>query len=89
MLTETITNFECKSRVGANVAQDVIESTLCTLAPFGQGICFGDSGGPLAAFGILHGVASFTVGRCGDGYPDGWTRVAFYRPWILNVISNF
>lgn len=62
----------------------VVYSTLCTLQQKGEGICTGDSGGPLIYNGVLIGVASFTIGQCAGGYPDGWARVSSFITWIIN-----
>ncbi|XP_023500056.1 azurocidin [Equus przewalskii] len=51
------------------------------------GICQGDGGGPLVCDGVAHGVASFSLGRCGRG-PDFFTRVALFRDWINSVLNS-
>lgn len=57
---------------------------LISLATAGQGVCFGDSGGPL----ILPnegqvGINSFIIEACGAGYPDAYSSVFYHRDWIL------
>ncbi|RZC43210.1 uncharacterized protein BDFB_002243, partial [Asbolus verrucosus] len=58
--------------------------------------CGGDSGGPLHAFGSLHGeprlvqqgIVSFGPRDCGrEPVPGVYTRVAFYMDWILDNIK--
>lgn len=49
----------------------------------------GDSGGPLVCNGVVHGIDSFIVGRCGSGvYPDAFAPVAQYADWIESVIRG-
>ena len=59
----------------------------------GRSVCVGDSGSPLfRADGTLVGVTNFTgvdPYRCFNYYyPSGFARVAAYRTWIDDVISN-
>jgi hypothetical protein len=49
--------------------------------------CFGDSGGPAAfvngASATLIGITSYgSAAGCTEGYPDVFTRVYFFLPWI-------
>ncbi|XP_032129638.1 azurocidin, partial [Sapajus apella] len=50
------------------------------------GICQGDGGTPLICNGLGHGVASFSIGPCGQG-PDFFTPVALFREWIDGVLN--
>ncbi|BFZ22231.1 hypothetical protein BsWGS_25270 [Bradybaena similaris] len=55
------------------------------------GVCFGDSGGPLACrvgdLFYLAGIASNVESECHKMYlPDLFTRVSYYRKWIANNI---
>lgn len=65
-------------------------TNVCTLVPRRRaGICFGDSGGPLVCNGLVHGIDSFIVGRCGSGlYPDAFAPVAQYANWIESIIRG-
>nr|XP_012225381.1 PREDICTED: chymotrypsin-1-like [Linepithema humile] len=59
----------------------VIDSNICTLTKAGQGACHGDSGGPLVSNQTQIGIVSW--GRpCAVGYPDVYTRVTSFVPWI-------
>ncbi|KAL1452629.1 hypothetical protein WDU94_006842 [Cyamophila willieti] len=59
-----------------------------------SGACIGDSGGPLQCSHkdgrwYLAGITSFGSGCAQPGYPDVYTRLSFYLPWIrkqLNII---
>uniref|UniRef100_A0A670XXI2 Serine protease 57 n=1 Tax=Pseudonaja textilis TaxID=8673 RepID=A0A670XXI2_PSETE len=50
----------------------------------------GDSGGPLVCGKNVHGIVSFNGKRCGDRhFPDVYTRIANYIPWIRFVLQTF
>ncbi|XP_076376429.1 chymotrypsin-2 [Megalopta genalis] len=69
-------------RVHANLK----ESHICTFTKYGQGACHGDSGGPLVQNGVQVGIVSY--GRpCGVGYPDVFTRVSSFLPWIQQQLK--
>ncbi|KAL0124388.1 hypothetical protein PUN28_006310 [Cardiocondyla obscurior] len=59
----------------------VKDSHICTLTKEGEGACHGDSGGPLVANGAQIGIVSFGS-PCAIGYPDVYTRVSSFVPWI-------
>ncbi|XP_060530490.1 chymotrypsin-like [Cylas formicarius] len=64
----------------------VPEMTICTKGETSQGSCEGDSGGPLTADGKLVGIVSYGPEYCQDDlYPNGFTRVTNYLPWIANI----
>ncbi|XP_055617376.1 uncharacterized protein LOC129762839 [Toxorhynchites rutilus septentrionalis] len=58
------------------------------------GTCVGDSGGPLQCRitkhspWILVGITSFGSGCAFRNYPDVYTKISFYRQWIMDTISN-
>jgi secreted trypsin-like serine protease len=61
----------------------------------GQGICHGDSGGPLYVFDsqsrqVLVGITSFTnsLGCALTGAQGGFTRVSYYLDWINEQTFN-
>ncbi|XP_068082918.1 chymotrypsin-like elastase family member 2A [Anabrus simplex] len=56
------------------------------------GTCVGDSGGPLQCsmedgHWYLAGITSFGSGCAKPGYPDVYTRLSFYVPWIEGKIK--
>jgi secreted trypsin-like serine protease len=78
-LTQTITSSRCPA------------GHVCAVATATQGVCNGDSGGPLRAqgadgtwrqVGITSYVFSAQEGACTGSGPDGYTRVANYFDWI-------
>uniref|UniRef100_A0AAG5CN93 Peptidase S1 domain-containing protein n=2 Tax=Anopheles TaxID=7164 RepID=A0AAG5CN93_ANOAO len=58
------------------------------------GTCVGDSGGPLQCRiskrgpWILVGITSFGSGCAFKNYPDVYTKISFYRQWIVETIQN-
>ncbi|XP_063703836.1 uncharacterized protein LOC134833450 [Culicoides brevitarsis] len=58
------------------------------------GTCVGDSGGPLQCRlskkspWILVGITSFGSGCSIPGYPDVYTKISYYRKWILDSIKK-
>lgn len=80
-----MTNAQCKF-AAPGVARNIFDSTLCTFKQPQQGICFGDSGGPLLYQRFIVGIASFVIKPCATGKPDGWARVSSYRDYINNII---
>jgi Trypsin len=78
-LTQTLTSSGCPA------------GHVCAVATATQGVCNGDSGGPLRAqggdgtwrqVGITSYVSTRQQGACAAAGPDGYTRVASYADWI-------
>ncbi len=78
-LTQTLTSGGCPA------------GHVCAVATATQGVCNGDSGGPLRAqgtdgtwrqVGITSYVSTRQQGACAAAGPDGYTRVATYANWI-------
>lgn len=62
------------------------DSQVCTIGAVGEGVCMGDSGGPLELDGKLAGVVSF--GRpCAIGHADVFTSVQYFKDWIEKAIA--
>ncbi|CAK1548123.1 unnamed protein product [Leptosia nina] len=59
----------------------VTDQQVCAFKANKKGICFGDSGNPLAHNNEVVGIASWVAG-CAAGKPDVYTRVYSYRDWI-------
>ncbi|XP_018403822.1 PREDICTED: transmembrane protease serine 3-like [Cyphomyrmex costatus] len=66
----------------------VTDSHICTLTITGEGACHGDSGGPLVIDGAQIGIVSFG-NPCARGYPDVYTRVINFMPWIDSNMKRF
>jgi formylglycine-generating enzyme required for sulfatase activity len=83
----TINFYDCLNIWGNTLGSEMI---CAGISDANQGICNGDSGGPLAfdprgEAALLVGVASFRAEGvdCGSAdYPDVYTRVAAYVDWI-------
>ncbi|PSN31024.1 Prostate-specific antigen [Blattella germanica] len=75
---QVYSHAECVEYYGNGPTEDMI----CSGIPQGSnGICSGDSGGPLLVDGIQIGITSWTSIFC-DVYPGVWTKVSHYRNWI-------
>lgn len=90
-----ISNIICTEKHTEVNAARFNDNKICTFPEQGQGICFGDQGGPLVgmvevpfqpAIAQLIGIASWHS-SCTDGYPDVYERVAPYFLWIRSYIS--
>lgn len=85
-----MTNAECRRRLQnvANYTLSVYDfETICAFSgSIRQGVCRGDSGGPLVFENKLVGITSWAFG-CGQGAPDGFTRVSLYVDWVKNKIK--
>lgn len=85
-----ISTADCQRSFGSLITSNII--CVKGYPRVNQGICSGDSGGPLTTSGsnpILVGVTSFgaAVG-CTAGLPQGFTRVGSYLTWINQVVAN-
>ncbi|XP_011310434.1 chymotrypsin-2-like [Fopius arisanus] len=80
-----ISRGEC-ARMHGN---QIFPGQLCATRTRGTGICFGDSGGPLISNGEIIGIASFVKGGCASQYPDVFTHVYLYLPWIQEVLARY
>ncbi|KAF5297058.1 hypothetical protein FQR65_LT10067 [Abscondita terminalis] len=77
----TISLEECR----ANLTDiSVFDSNLCARSKTGYGVCTGDSGSPLKYLTKQIGIASFGM-SCGDGRPDVYSSVPFFKPWITEI----
>ena len=83
---EVITNAECRSRLSLTNAARIGDSTICVSSPNGQGLCMGDSGGPLTFGGRLIGAVSWGV-PCGTAAPDMFGRISAVHDWLISVID--
>ncbi|KAL7639945.1 UNVERIFIED_CONTAM: hypothetical protein RMT77_009358 [Armadillidium vulgare] len=78
-------NFRCYTRISKYFEEDFM---MCADA-LKERTCKGDSGGPLMIMRrsdkyIQIGIVSFGFGCHGSFFPDGYTRVNRYLPWIQN-----
>ncbi|XP_070502423.1 trypsin alpha-4-like [Chironomus tepperi] len=86
LIVEAITNEECRSRLSLTNAARIGETTLCVSSPNGQGLCMGDSGGPLTVNGRLVGAVSWGV-PCGTAAPDMFARISAVHAWLVSIID--
>lgn len=81
LIVTILSNANCKPYVSGLPA-----NTVCTQTPVGKGTCFGDSGGPLTAYGTqIIGIVSYGA-PCAVGYPDVYTSVYDHLVWIQSQI---
>lgn len=83
--TRTLTNADCRSRHGTQNGALVFDHKICTLTQAGQGVCMGDSGGPVVVGNAVAGAVSWVI-ACARGFPDVHDRITSHRTWILNNI---
>ncbi|PSN37422.1 hypothetical protein C0J52_21081 [Blattella germanica] len=85
-------NTVCQSKYGNSVP--IRAGHLCAGHLDGStGTCVGDSGGPLQCSMMdgrwyLAGITSFGSGCAKPGYPDVYTRLSFYLPWIHDKLKQ-
>ncbi|NXI38009.1 PRS57 protease, partial [Galbula dea] len=54
-----------------------------------QGVCTGDSGGPLMCQSKVYGIVSSSGKRCGDRrYPDIYTKISNYIDWVQRTVKG-
>ncbi|KAE8632126.1 hypothetical protein XENTR_v10001443 [Xenopus tropicalis] len=87
------TNADIISRQACNRSWGgaITNTMLCAATPgvLAKGFCSGDSGGPLVCRNRLEGAVSFSGRFCGNAmFPDVYTRVSSYLPWIETVIRQ-
>ncbi|GAB0098105.1 hypothetical protein DMENIID0001_138040 [Sergentomyia squamirostris] len=77
-----ITNEQCRDDMPPVIRLMVHDNTICSFASLGQGLCFGDSGGPLIVGNTVVGIPSWVFPGCAQGRPDVYARVSSHRDWI-------
>lgn len=91
-----ITNAECKAVYGANMVVDHVVCANGYISPSNQGVCGGDSGGPLIIKAQAEeiftqvGIVSFAASTgCDRGQPSGFIRTAKFLSWISSQTGIF
>ncbi|XP_014295151.2 chymotrypsin-1-like [Microplitis demolitor] len=79
-----VSNQECEEMHG----KAIYPCQICVFNGAGRGVCVGDSGGPLTYEGQVFGIASW-VAPCALGYPDVFTRVHYFVPWINDIMRRY
>jgi secreted trypsin-like serine protease len=74
-----LSNSACTSTWGA---ARINAGHICISAS-GRSACSGDSGGPMVCGGRLSGATSWGESSCNPSYPSVYTRVSYFRSWIL------
>jgi trypsin len=87
---QQITLRGCSQSRCSNTYKNITDDNLCTLGSRGEGMCRGDSGGPLTdGSNSLVGVVSMDGGTpCANDEPDVYTRVFNYKSWIDEQVNN-
>jgi trypsin len=85
LTVQVITNEECRSRHSLTNANRIFDSIICVSSPVGQGLCMGDSGGPLTQAGSVIGAVSWGI-PCGNVQPDMFARISHARDWMISVM---
>ncbi|GAB0087325.1 hypothetical protein DMENIID0001_016210 [Sergentomyia squamirostris] len=81
--TSTTTQDDCRSRHTLAQRAFIHDNTICSSNSFGQGICMGDTGGPVVVGNTVIAVKSWSV-QCGL-VPDVHARVSSHREWIVSL----
>ncbi|VDD75247.1 unnamed protein product [Mesocestoides corti] len=83
---------KCKAMYKAPINLTVAKEFCSGFFNRNSGICPGDSGGPLVCdFNgnqLLAGVVSATHAKKPESFPAVFTRVTYFRDWILETIKN-
>ncbi|KAK6640424.1 hypothetical protein RUM44_012118 [Polyplax serrata] len=84
-----LSNDECSNRLAVGGSK-IKSNHICLGTNEGDGVCFGDSGGPMVhekdgKFYIL-GVVAWGI-PCALGFPDVFVRVAIYSHWINTTMK--
>ncbi|XP_045035418.1 trypsin-1 [Daphnia magna] len=84
-----VDNSHCKQVYGTIYNIPINDYHLCAgpITDGASGTCVGDSGGPLQCNLLdgrwyLAGITSFGSGCAKPGFPDVFTRITYYLPWI-------
>ncbi|XP_038565959.1 serine protease 27-like [Micropterus salmoides] len=84
-----VSNSDCNVTYGGKITNNMI---CAGVTQGGQGICYGDGGGPLVtknvSVWVQAGVLSFGRGCALPNFPQGFTRVSQYQSWINSQIST-
>ncbi|XP_050329920.1 serine protease SP24D-like [Bactrocera neohumeralis] len=67
----------------ARVAGPVNKGIQCLSKVRNNGFCDGDDGGPAVHKGVLIGIASYYSDGCGSASPDGYSKISYYRKWLV------
>ncbi|XP_011310431.1 chymotrypsin-2-like [Fopius arisanus] len=81
----TLSRSEC----AILLEEELSPGKLCTIRTQGTGTCYGDSGGPLISNGEIIGITSTGKDVCAGQYPDVFTHVYLYLPWIQEVLALY
>ncbi|KAL7027388.1 hypothetical protein ACKWTF_005424 [Chironomus riparius] len=80
-----MTNARCLWLHRDTVPDRVTPEMVCLEGGPGQGVCTGDSGGPLEKDGYLVGITCWTLRPCGST-PSVYTRISEHYKWISDNI---
>ncbi|KAL4899966.1 hypothetical protein BDW74DRAFT_183282 [Aspergillus multicolor] len=76
---------ECKAAHGEKY---ITAGMFCAGVPGGgKDACYGDSGGPVVADGVLVGIVSWGKGCARAGYPGVYASTAYLRSFITGVVG--
>lgn len=86
--TRTLTTAECQARHPPEYQARITDHVICVDTQEGYGACLSSAGSALIAGDAIIGSMSWGINCTEGGYPDVYSRISYYYPWIRSVITT-